>query len=701
MEAHKSYLGFISYSHTDRATAKWLHKALEAYKVPRKLIGKTVDGEKIPARLHPIFLDREELPTAGDLSQTVQNALQNSKFLIVICSPHAVSSQWVNREIIEFKRLHGEKNILCLIVDGEPFAARKGDAQAECFPEAVRFHVGADGAISKDEAEPIAADLRPQGDGKRLAFLKVASGLLGVGLDELVQRDQKRRQRRLTIITTASLIGMVAMGTLTLIAVEARKVSEERKAQAESLVEFMLTDLRKRLEPVGRLDALDAVAIEALNYYAETDPKKLDVSSLGRQARALHLLGEIHELKGELDQAHKVFLTAYGTTGELLERFPDDEQRLYEHAQSAFWVGYIEWRRAHFAEAQTAFEDYLALAMRLTQIAPDNTDWQMELAYAYVNLGALIADQGQTRQTLEVYGKALAIFDSLVEQSPDTADYLLNAAQARAWISGAHEKLGEIATARDYRMTEVDIYLRLLQADPNNTMISEYLLAANRALGRLALYYGDLDGAESTLRSALTRAERLSRLDPENKFWAQMKGLIQNGLAEVLIARRQFEEAESLTLAAKAIADQLLSEDPTVVEWRVDLWSFNGLLRTEIAHRRGDFEGGLLIHEDVLRQLETVLGETPDHRLARNLRTQSIYQKARLLTATARGEEAQAHWQRVIDDITPLGLEISPDLIFYLFASHKALGHTNEAANLAAQLTQMEYRHPDFIEIAP
>ena len=183
------YPAFLSYSHRDQTIAEWLHRELETYRVPSRMVGAETPLGPIPARLSPIFKDREELSAAGSLGEAITAALGRASALIVVCSPAAAASPWVNEEVLAFKRLHGHARIFAVIVDGEPGASRiAGREREECFPPAVRFAVGDDGQLTDVPAEPIAADLRPGGDGKRLAKLNLVAGLLGVGLDEIVQR---------------------------------------------------------------------------------------------------------------------------------------------------------------------------------------------------------------------------------------------------------------------------------------------------------------------------------------------------------------------------------------------------------------------------------------------------------------------------------------------------------------------------------
>jgi CHASE2 domain-containing sensor protein len=189
------YWAFISYSHRDESWARWLHRAIEAYRVPGRLVGKPTRSGVVPKRIFPVFRDRDELPASSDLGGNILNALKQSRFLVVICSPEAATSRWVNEEVRTFKALGREDRVLCLVVDGEPNASDRSDsAPQECFPLAVRYRITSEGVLGQERSEPLAADARPGKDGRSDAKLKLVSGLLGVGLDELKLREKKRQR---------------------------------------------------------------------------------------------------------------------------------------------------------------------------------------------------------------------------------------------------------------------------------------------------------------------------------------------------------------------------------------------------------------------------------------------------------------------------------------------------------------------------
>ena len=211
-QADFKYWAFISYSHSDQASADQLHEALERYRVPRRLVGRPGRDGPVPSRIAPIFRDREELPTSSDLGHAIREALRASRYLIVVCSPSSAGSIWVNEEVLTFKRLGGANRILCLILDGEPNASDKSGTAPECFCPALRFALDAGGALSAQRVEPLAADLRPGRDGKSDARLKLVAGLIGIDFDDLKQRERVRRRWRRAQVAAAALALAVGIG---------------------------------------------------------------------------------------------------------------------------------------------------------------------------------------------------------------------------------------------------------------------------------------------------------------------------------------------------------------------------------------------------------------------------------------------------------------------------------------------------------
>lgn len=206
------YAAFISYSHADEEAATWLQRAIENYRIPAAFVERERRSRLFGNRIGKVFRDREELSTQSNLAAAIQQALEQSAALIVICSPAAARSRYVNEEIREFKAQGKSERIFTLIVDGEPHAEGKEiggrllGADDECFPKALTHTLGAEGEISEtlESYEHIAADIRPAKDDRQSARLKLVAGLLGVGLDDLIQRERVAERRRVRIALGAA-----------------------------------------------------------------------------------------------------------------------------------------------------------------------------------------------------------------------------------------------------------------------------------------------------------------------------------------------------------------------------------------------------------------------------------------------------------------------------------------------------------------
>jgi MTH538 TIR-like domain (DUF1863)/WD domain, G-beta repeat len=269
------YWAFLSYSHTDRKWGDWLHKAIETYRVPRRLVGKESRDGKIPERLFPVFRDREELPVSADLSANINEALKESRYLIVICSPRSAKSRWVGEEITTFKSLGREDRILALIIDGEPNASdgKPGfEDDEECFPEPMRYRM-VGGQLSQIRTEPIAADAREDKDGKANAKLKLIAGLLGVNYDDLRQREHERRLRRARLIGAGALLLTIIFAALAGWALIAERQAAEQKRRTQHLL--VISDSVRAQELFERDDS--AAALAFLARAVEIDPEDRSV----------------------------------------------------------------------------------------------------------------------------------------------------------------------------------------------------------------------------------------------------------------------------------------------------------------------------------------------------------------------------------------------------------------------------------------
>ena len=264
----KEYWGFISYSHADSATAVWLHRALERYRIPSAFVGKSTDVGPIPKRLKPFFRDEDEFAASLDLGERINQALDSSRFLLVVCTPAAARSKWVNQEITRFRMTaDGAKRVLCLIADGEPHAATAGRPDLECFPPALFTPL--ETRLGRTESiEPLAADIRPGHDTRARALIRLVAGIIDETFDKLWNRERRRWRQQVAVMATAAALVLGVIGVSVWrerAAGQAAQVSAERAQQAEE---------QRQIADAGKAAADKEARINALTaaYESERDP---------------------------------------------------------------------------------------------------------------------------------------------------------------------------------------------------------------------------------------------------------------------------------------------------------------------------------------------------------------------------------------------------------------------------------------------
>lgn len=179
MNDNKKYLAFISYKREDEKWAGWLQEVIERYRLPVSLKRKRPE---LPARCRPLFRDSTDL-CGGVLADVIKRGLDNSKYLIVICSPRAAFSQWVCKEVQEFIDSGRANDIIPFIIEGNP---NSSDHSKECFPESLRTLCGT-------QSEVLGINVNE--NGREAAAVKVIARMLGLDFDSLWQRHRKTEEQ--------------------------------------------------------------------------------------------------------------------------------------------------------------------------------------------------------------------------------------------------------------------------------------------------------------------------------------------------------------------------------------------------------------------------------------------------------------------------------------------------------------------------
>lgn len=537
MEQSK-YFAFISYSHRDSAWADWLHKSIESYRPPKKLVGTASSRGVVPKRLTPVFRDRDELPSATDLGALINAALQKSACQIIICSPQAAQSRWVNEEILAFKRLGREDSIFSLIIGGEPNATdMPGREHEECFPPALRFRLGADGNLSEARTEPIAADARPGKDGRNNAKLKLIAGVLGVGFDLLRRREQQRRNRRLAIVAGSAMAGMVLTSGLAAYALVQRAAAQRQTLRAEAEAETakqttnFLVDLFRISDP-SEARGNTVTAREMLDKGAARIDREL-ANQPAIQATLMDTLGTVYMGLGLYGQARPLL------DGAVAKRrsFGADPGVL---SKSLSHLGEVQFLQANYAVSEQNYRE--AIAYESAQ--PDTPQNRAVLAKSVHGLGEVLEHEGRYADAEQSFRKALElqrqvlgpVHEDVARTLQDLAKVIYENGDLKAAIPVMRQALA-------------------MQRQLNGSLPGPGLADAIQNLGMMLFYYGDNDAAEKLFVETLAMKRRvLGDKHPEVAISLGYLGAIQQNRGNLAKAEAMFRE--ELAIQRQAVGER-------------------------------------------------------------------------------------------------------------------------------------------------
>ena len=650
------YRGFISYSHADTKWAKWLHGRLESFRIDQDLIGRKTALGAVPSSMRPVFRDRDEFTAGHSLTEQTLEALSNSAAVVVICSPAAAKSRYVNEEIRLFKSRHPERPVIPLIVDGEP-----GDPIRECFPDALKFKLDAKGQVTAEPEELLAADVREKGDGKQLALAKVIAGLLGVSSDEIYRRAERERRRRARLrggIAAAFIALVVLAGAFAFFDYQKRQTLADIEAlvskysvisTAEAAVPGARQSLTDAITSIAQGAAQDPRYAKALALLKEGKPteaepllaavfedkKKLATrqsKDAAEAARNLASIAGISDLKkarqyyaeaaaldpdnlngmlqyatseslgGSLDKAESAFRRALV----LAEEQKDDLSRLWAH----WGIGRLRLARDDLSTALMELSAAEEIAQRNADANPDSAEWQGQLALTRKSIGDALKVQGKLDDATKAYRESLAIYDYLGEADPNNAVWDVNKALTYQSIGDVFTVQGNLVETLASYQKSLAIADRHLAADPDNDAWNLNKAIALKAIGDVSKAQGNILGALEAYRDNLAIHKRQAEADPSSILWQAGLSAALTAIGDMMLKMKKYDIALQSYRQSVIIAKRQAEADPNTAAWQSGLvWGY--VKMGDVLVKQDELDEALILYTDSLDGFERMAKADP------------------------------------------------------------------------------------------
>jgi len=300
-------------------------------------------------------------------------------------------------------------------------------------------------------------------------------------------------------------------------ALAARTEALAAREDAEELMGFILEDLFVGLKPLGRLDLLDQVANQALDYYRpENLEGTLTDKALLRRGLALRNLGGVFEDQGALDQAEDAYRSSLEIAQELETDNPTDQGAILGVARAHIGLASVQLMRDDPTGALSSHEEAATHLEHLVDLDPSQSEWRRRLADTIADQGHLLFTIGQVETARNTLQRSVAMTEELVIEIPDDTELRLDLGTKYRLLSQVLASQGMVADARNASDDDIAVCTTVARSDETNTNARLGLVEGYTWRGRLLMDQGDLDAAQEAMRSAVRVGERLVADDPSN-----------------------------------------------------------------------------------------------------------------------------------------------------------------------------------------
>lgn len=473
-------------------------------------------------------------------------------------------------------------------------------------------------------------------------------------------------------------------------ALAAQELAEHHRAKAEDMIEFMLGDLRKKLEPVGRLDILEDAGKRALSYVDDLNPETSNAAELARNSKALNQLVEVRIGQGKLTEALDLANRSIKLTSLAVQKAPQDPEVQLAHGTSNYWVGNVYRLQGENALALERWKSYLSVATNLSRRFPDNETYQLERAYGHSNVASMFEILGDYKSALEQVRLTLEVKSARLMAAPDDPERQYDIAKTVNKLGWIHYRLGNLLPALSEFERELGIYKRLTLGDPQNQNFKDRLSISHVYLARTNEALGNIAAAETHLRSALAIKSELHRLDATNTNWTRNLAMTHNDLSSLLRSYGDYGSAIGEATTARELMSSLIAADAQRKSWRAERAAVAvSLARAQLAAgRTADAAAAIAAARADLRSSDPGPSAT---------RASVDFAEGEILHARGNFDGARKAWTAALEGYAALTKDVDLGLRRQQVITLLRLDRTADAAPLIEQLDRSGYRHPEYV----
>ena len=510
------------------------------------------------------------------------------------------------------------------------------------------------------------------------------------------RRATVRERLRLGALGVIVSLALLAAG-LGATALASKKTAQQRRIQAEDLMEVMLGDFADKLRPLGRLELLDGVSSKAMQYLVSSIDGDETSKTLIQRAKALQLIGEVRRERAQAAGAEAAFIAAHTTLLAQSKKTPNDVEMLKNLGSSAFWIGQSRLEQNDLDAAQIWFTKYSEYSDSRARLEPENVDAWIEQSYAHNSLGTLAQKRGALNTAAAQFLVSIDLKSRALAKQPKNRTLAAELADSLSWHASTLEALGQLDSATAGLRRERAMLTSLHQSQPTDALWTYRLAIALHRAAVLQRARGENEQALIDLRDAATLIGAIIGADPGNLGWQKSLAFLRLDIARLEAQAHPSSQDVLAFNAALAAAQSVAAAAPNNIEWNRIRESARTQLARALLNQHRQIEAAQAIDAAIV-SLEDMLAKNSANRDTRIQLAQSLLVSATVHRATgdARGVAGLCERSMKLLQDQVAGSADYRVLDPWVRANY-CVGRAAAVASQKARLDSMQYRDRDYL----
>lgn len=403
------------------------------------------------------------------------------------------------------------------------------------------------------------------------------AGKLHPSVKALINASLKRVTRNRRIMVLGALFFVVLLGFTVNKAYRAKvdtRVAEAKLEESHELIEFLINDEHRQLEPLGLLDVMKESSERSYRYF--TSVKSSDSSSTDKLSRSstFFSIGKVQLETGSFDAALKSFQQAMVLNNELVKVNPNGYEFLLQLAQTHYWIATTHFKAGDLDKAELNYLSYQKVAFDLVKLKPDSEAAKIELAHAYSSVASVAVAQNQKERAMQLY---LDTIKFASQGRPSKKEDLTLLVQAYSWLENKYKSEMKMREALEMSQGEISAKNRILELDRNEQNLLAAAVSNWSATSNMMLI-GQNKKASENLQKIQAESALMSEQFADKNIWKYLHAFSLGRMAQINFLAGRVDEAKE-----QFVESFMILEKPTE---QADSFWFDAFFERQYWHIR-------------------------------------------------------------------------------------------------------------------